>query len=156
LSILFALCALLFALCSLPFASRAASIGVTSLSPWERAGVRVRSIAGERKEKEFSSLLALSPHPDPLPEGEGNNGDLTLSPRERAGVRVRSISLSWLSDHAWMTPPAHANSTDLRPLLSDLWSSTILASRNARTLSPPVPLSGGGSITAFNTALTEN
>src|SRR5438094_581338 len=42
-----------------------------SLSLWERAGVRVRSIAGETKGKEFLSSRAVSPHPNPLPEGEG-------------------------------------------------------------------------------------
>src|SRR5207237_10450097 len=80
-----------------------------SLSLWERAGVRVRSIAGETKEKEFLSSRAVrsiagetkekeflssravNPHPDPLPEGEGNNGDLALSPWERDGMRVRSL-----------------------------------------------------------------
>ena len=73
LSILLTLCALLFALCALPFIARtrAASIGNNSLSPWERAGVRVRSIAGETKEKEFLSSRAVSPHPNPLPKGEG-------------------------------------------------------------------------------------
>src|SRR6266480_1557008 len=42
-----------------------------SLSLWERAGVRVRSIAGETKGKEFLSSRAVSPHPNPLPKGEG-------------------------------------------------------------------------------------
>jgi len=37
-----------------------------------------------------------------------------------------------------MSPPAQATGTDLRPLISDLWSATIFA-RNARTLSPPTP-----------------
>src|SRR5260370_9002097 len=59
---------------------------------------------------------ALPPYPPPLTPG-----------------------LSWLSEHAWMSPPADANSTDLRPLISDLWSSTIFASRTALTLSPVSP-----------------
>src|SRR2546428_4285506 len=129
---LLALCTLLFALCALPFIarSRAASIGSNSLSPWERAGVRVRSIARETKEENSLSLRAVNPHPDPLPEGEGNSGHLSLSPWKRAGVRVRSMSLAWLSEHAWLNPPAYANSTDLRPLISDLWPPTIFPCRS--------------------------
>src|SRR2546421_12952895 len=93
---LLALSALLLALSALPFIARshAASIRINSLSPWERAG-----------------------------------------------VRVRSMSLSWLSEPAWMSPPADANSTDLRPLISDLWSSTIFASRSVRTSHAPRAMS---------------
>src|SRR5438132_665134 len=131
---LLALSSSLLILCTLPFISHAASSGITSLSPWERAGVRVRSlragvrvrslragvrvrsIAEETKEKNSLSPRAVSPHPNPLPEGEGivtvNRSPLTAH------------SLSWLSEHAWMIPPAQATGTDLRPLISDLWSST--------------------------------
>ncbi|HXI22806.1 MAG TPA: ImmA/IrrE family metallo-endopeptidase [Pyrinomonadaceae bacterium] len=42
-----------------------------SLSPWERAGVRERSLAAKRKKEKTSSLVATSPHPNPLPKGEG-------------------------------------------------------------------------------------
>src|SRR5205807_3894511 len=141
---LLALSSLLLALCTLPFISHAASFGINSLTPWERAGVRVRSlragvrvrsIAEETKEKNSLSPRAVSPHPNPLPEGEGivtvNRSPLTAH------------SLSWLSEHAWMIPPAQATSTDLRPLSSDLWSSTIFASRSARMLSPPAPVPAG-------------
>ncbi|PYS28911.1 MAG: DNA mismatch repair protein MutS, partial [Acidobacteria bacterium] len=44
-----------------------------SLSPWERAGERVRSLAAENKEKKILSTLAVSPHPNPLPTGEGTS-----------------------------------------------------------------------------------
>ena len=43
-----------------------------SLSPWERAGVRERSLATkEEEQKNISGSLAVSPHPNPLPMGEG-------------------------------------------------------------------------------------
>src|SRR5436305_7536935 len=42
-----------------------------SLSLRERAGVRERSLAGERKEKTFSPMRTVSAHPNPLPMGEG-------------------------------------------------------------------------------------
>src|SRR5437588_3744982 len=125
---LLALSSLLLTLCTLPFISHAASFGINSLSPWERAGVRVRSlragvrvrsIAEETKEKHSLSPRAVSPHPNPLPEGEGivtaNRSPLTAH------------SLSWLSEHAWMNPPAQATSTD----------------RSARMLSPPAPVPAG-------------
>ena len=127
---LLALSSLLLALCTLPFLSHAASFGINSLSPWERAGVRVRSlragvrvrsIAEETKEKNSLSPRAVSPHPNPLPEGEGvvtvNRSPLTAH------------SLSWLSEHAWMNPPAQATSTDLRPLTSGLPQSSRVAAR---------------------------
>src|SRR5207244_315368 len=60
----------------------------------------VRSIAGETKEKEFLSSRAVNPHPDPLPEGEG----VTTANRSL----LTAYSLSWLSEHAWMSPPAQA------------------------------------------------
>src|SRR5438128_1788422 len=41
-----------------------------SLSPWERAGVRERSLERENKEKKLSSAR-VGPHPNPLPKGEG-------------------------------------------------------------------------------------
>ena len=44
--------------------------GPDSLSPWERAGERVRSLAEENQE-EISSAVAVGPHPNPLPKGEG-------------------------------------------------------------------------------------
>src|SRR5437660_6097801 len=43
------------------------------LSPWERAGERVRSLAAENKEKKILSTLAVSPHSNPLPTGEGTS-----------------------------------------------------------------------------------
>jgi DNA mismatch repair protein MutS len=49
------------------------------LSPWERAGVRERSLAGEEKGKDVLSSVAVSPHPNPLPTGEGIGG-ATLTP----------------------------------------------------------------------------
>ncbi len=50
-----------------------------SLSPWERAGVRERSLAGEEQRKTVLSSVAVSPHPNPLPTGEGIGG-ATLTP----------------------------------------------------------------------------
>jgi uncharacterized protein DUF955 len=42
-----------------------------SLSPWERAGVRERSLAAKSKQEKNSSLVATRLHPNPLPKGEG-------------------------------------------------------------------------------------
>lgn len=42
-----------------------------SLSPWERAGERLRGLAGENKEEKISSPVAVGPHPNPLSKGEG-------------------------------------------------------------------------------------
>ena len=42
-----------------------------SLSPWERAGVRERSLAAKKKKEKDSSIAATSPLPNPLPKGEG-------------------------------------------------------------------------------------
>jgi DNA mismatch repair protein MutS len=50
-----------------------------SLSSWERAGVRERSLEGEEKRKNVLSSVAVSPHPNPLPTGEGIGG-ATLTP----------------------------------------------------------------------------
>src|SRR5229473_5730124 len=47
-----------------------------SLSPWERAGVREQSLAGEDKRENVLSAIATTP---PLPTGEGNGG-ATLTP----------------------------------------------------------------------------
>src|SRR5437763_467076 len=119
--------ALSFVLCALPFVTHAAR----SLSPWERAGVR--TYAGANHESSSSLRLSLSektseppavaggymssslsPHPDPLPGGEGKS---TIA------------SLSWLSDRAWMHPSTVGSSPfALGALLA------------ARTLSPPVPV----------------
>src|SRR2546423_15543920 len=41
-----------------------------SLSSWERAGVRVRSLAAKKKKENISSVAARSLHPSPLPKGE--------------------------------------------------------------------------------------
>src|SRR6185295_266546 len=49
---------------------RAAESEADSLSPWERAGVRVRRIA-EGKKKKVLSARAVDPRPNLLPEGEG-------------------------------------------------------------------------------------
>jgi hypothetical protein len=42
-----------------------------SLSSWERAGVRVRSLAAKKKKENISSVAAGNRHPSPLPKGEG-------------------------------------------------------------------------------------
>ena len=84
---------------------------IFSLSPWERAGVRVRSLAGETKEKRLSSPRAVSPHPNPLPEGEGSFATHTLA---------------WLSD-------AHAYADG-----SDIFA-RFFATRSARTVALPQP-----------------
>ena len=45
-----------------------------SLSPWERAGVRERSLATkEEEEKNISGFVTAGPHPNPLPKGEGTS-----------------------------------------------------------------------------------
>src|SRR5437016_3932888 len=129
---LLALSSLLLALCTLPFISHAASFGINSLSPWERAGLRVRSIAEETKEKNSLSPRAVSPHPNPLPEGEGI---VTVN-----RSRLTAHSLSWLSEHAWMIPPANADGTD--------FFTKIFASRSARTLNATTPVAGRITLTA--------
>ncbi len=81
----------LLALCVLPFAGAA-----SSLSPWERGGVRAYSGANRESssslrlslsEKQKGNVVfsSLSPHPNPLPEGEG-----------KSTIRSRS----WISDGA--------------------------------------------------------
>ena len=86
--------ALFFVLCALPFVTHAAR----SLSPWERAGVSAYAGANHESSEKKSEPPAvaggymsssLSPHPDPLPGGEGKS---TIA------------SLAWLSDRAWMHP----------------------------------------------------
>ena len=42
------------------------------LSPGERAGVRERSLAPQKKKEIISSVAATDPQPNPLPAGEGN------------------------------------------------------------------------------------
>ena len=42
-----------------------------SVSSWERAGMRVRSLAAKKEKENISSVAAASPHPNPLPKGEG-------------------------------------------------------------------------------------
>src|SRR3989441_6526465 len=45
-----------------------------SLSPWERAGVRERSLATkEEEQKNISGSVTVGPHPNPLPMGEGTS-----------------------------------------------------------------------------------
>ncbi|PYS60402.1 MAG: DNA mismatch repair protein MutS [Acidobacteria bacterium] len=45
-----------------------------SLSPWERAGVRERSLATkEEEENNISGFVTAGPHPNPLPKGEGTS-----------------------------------------------------------------------------------
>src|SRR5713101_5172546 len=104
--------ALLMALCSLPFARLAAR----SLSPWERAGVR--AYAGANHESSSSLRLSLSekkseppavaggymssslsPHPNPLPEGEG----IATADRTPYSSSIsHHPSLDWISDRAWL------------------------------------------------------
>jgi DNA mismatch repair protein MutS len=50
-----------------------------SPSPWEKAGVRERSLAAEEKRENVLSSVAGSPHPNLLPKGEGI-GAATLTP----------------------------------------------------------------------------
>lgn len=42
-----------------------------SISSWERAGVRVRSLAAKKKKENTSSVATGSTHPNSLPKGEG-------------------------------------------------------------------------------------
>src|SRR5438876_10765586 len=53
-------------------AQRTAPLPLTaSLSPWERAGVRERSLATkEEEQKNISGSVAVGPHSNPLPRGE--------------------------------------------------------------------------------------
>jgi len=63
-----------------------------SLSLWERAGVRDRSLR-EEKRKRISFVLAVSPHPNPLPPGEGTAHHSSLITHHAHAGRVRLTSL---------------------------------------------------------------
>src|SRR5713101_6536650 len=98
-SLVLVLCTLLFALSAVALGgfalvrTRAESSSINTLSPWERAGKvflspRERGGVSVRSMRE-RSLRAVTPHPNPLPEGEG---------------KLTAQSLSWLSDRAWLHP----------------------------------------------------
>ena len=68
-----------------------------SLSPWERAGVRERSLATkEEEQKNISASVAVGPHPNPLPMGEGT-GPQFASP-DSGGL---AATLTPLDDWLW-------------------------------------------------------
>src|SRR5438105_4341260 len=68
-----------------------------SLSPWERAGVRERSLATkEEEEKNISGFVTAGPHPNPLPRGEGT-GPQFASP-DSGGL---AATLTPLDDWLW-------------------------------------------------------
>ena len=68
-----------------------------SLSPWERAGVRERSLATkEEEQKNISGAVAVGPHPNPLPMGEGT-GPQFASP-DSGGL---AATLTPLDDWLW-------------------------------------------------------
>src|SRR6266852_7667187 len=68
-----------------------------SLSLWERAGVRVRSFSLREEKKKNVLSSALSPLPNPLPEGEGVTAHrplLTALPREISTVVSHGVNSS--------------------------------------------------------------
>src|SRR5438067_1502811 len=84
-------------------------LGSGSLSPGERAGVRERSLAGEEKENNISSIVAVSPHPDPLPEGEGNNLRDTPDTHSVSPDTLPSgATLTSVDDWLWQEPECAA------------------------------------------------
>ena len=68
-----------------------------SLSPWERSGVRVRSLA-DKKPKKISLPVAVSPHPNPLPKGEGTQNRDTLPTRIMAMLFADAVNFSKLTE----------------------------------------------------------
>jgi class 3 adenylate cyclase len=77
---------------------RVASSPSDSLSPWERAGVRVRSLAKKKRKKRISSAVAVSPHPQPLPEGKGTKQSDTLPTRIMAMLFADAVNFSKLTE----------------------------------------------------------
>ena len=67
-----------------------------SLSPWERAGVRERSLATKEEEKHISGFVTAGPHSNPLPRGEGT-GPQFASP-DSGGL---AATLTPLDDWLW-------------------------------------------------------
>src|SRR5712692_9980292 len=68
-----------------------------ALSLWERAGVRVRSFSLREEKKKNVLSSALSPLPNPLPEGEGVTAHrplLTALPREISTVVSHGVNSS--------------------------------------------------------------
>ena len=91
--------------------SRQEADGRNSLSHWERAGVRERSSTTEERKEESSSAelrsaeekeeiknaSAVSPHPNPLPVGEGTRNVLPTADR------LQPSALTPLDDWLWQT-----------------------------------------------------
>jgi class 3 adenylate cyclase len=69
-----------------------------SLSPGERAGVRVRSLAEKNLEEKNISAVAVSPHPNPLPRGEGTKQPPTLPTRIMAMLFADAVNFSKLTE----------------------------------------------------------
>jgi len=68
-----------------------------SLSPWERAGVRERSLATkEEKQKTISGSGTVSPHSNPLPMGEGTGPQ--FAPPDSGGL---AATLTPIDDWLW-------------------------------------------------------
>ena len=93
-------------------------LGSGSLSPWERAGLRERSSTTEGLKEESSSAelssaderekmkspSAVSPHPSPLPKGEGTNSRHPASDT----LSTANYTLTPLDDWLWQTEDSAA------------------------------------------------
>ncbi|MGQ0761488.1 MAG: DNA mismatch repair protein MutS [Acidobacteriota bacterium] len=122
---------------------RGQKAGVSSLSPWERAGVREQSSTTEEIKKESSSAepssademekikdpSAVSPHLNPLPEGEGIGGrgsenmdvaDPGVSLRSTPGYSLSALQAETNTQHPTPDALSSANYT-LTPLDDWLW-----------------------------------
>jgi len=69
-----------------------------SLSPWERGGVRVRSLADKSKKKKISSPITVGPHPNPLSKGEGRKRPASLPTRIMAMLFADAVNFSKLTE----------------------------------------------------------
>ncbi|HXI22935.1 MAG TPA: DNA mismatch repair protein MutS [Pyrinomonadaceae bacterium] len=97
---------------------------VSSLSRWERAGVRERSLGDEDRRELSASVVGnsteaeemlgeesvVTPHPNPLPEGEGNNPQSpTLDTRSISPETLPSgATLTSVDDWLWQEPECAA------------------------------------------------
>ncbi|MFZ0750080.1 MAG: DNA mismatch repair protein MutS, partial [Pyrinomonadaceae bacterium] len=115
--------------------SRQEADGRNSLSPWERAGVRERSSTTEDlKEGSSSAELssadeiermetppAVSPHPDPLPEGEGIGGVASEESHEQQAGKPEAYRNVLRQSRDTQHPTPNTLSAALTPLDDWLW-----------------------------------